>query len=106
MLKNVNFRITALFSVIWRVIFHTFDLLLGRHCHSAHQCVCIKKVVALSCQTRNQAVQLIIDILMCVAKASHWQPVKTFDFGRYIILKMCYKTSVSRLSLVNSLLHV
>jgi hypothetical protein len=63
--------------------------------------------VATVYETRNQAVQLIIeDIVMCVAKASHWQPVKTFDFGRYIILKMCYKTSVWRLSLVNSLLHV
>ena len=50
MLKNVNFRITALSSVIWRAIFHTFDLLIGTHCHSAHQCVCIKKVVALSCR--------------------------------------------------------
>ena len=49
-------------------------------------------------ETRNQAVQLITeDISMCVAKASYWQPVKTLDFGCYIILKMGFKTSVSRL---------
>jgi len=46
------------------------------------------------------------DISMCVAKANHWQPVKKLDFGHYVILKMGFKTSVSRLSLVNSLLHV
>jgi hypothetical protein len=59
-------------------------------------------------KARNQAVQLIIeDILICVAKASDWQPPENIWFlmlrnTENVLQDKCVKT----VSLVNSLLHV